>query len=183
MFELDEKLETELDLDGQIYTVNMAFDNVMQVFKILENPVYSDIQKISQVLYKLLDTQLDLDFESQVRVFHHLIEEFINSGKKMSVPLDLEGNPMPIKAQEKTQDLKQDASYIYNSFRQAYGINLLEVQGKLDWREFMSLLRGLPEDTEYKRIIEIRTKPFYKGKGTGEANRKLKEAKEFYGLK
>ena len=35
MFELDIKLEKELDLDGTIYPVNMAFDNVMKLFKLL----------------------------------------------------------------------------------------------------------------------------------------------------
>ena len=182
MFELDVQLETELDLDGTIYPVNMAFDNVMKLFKILENPILTDGDKVHQGIYQLLGTHLDLEFESQFKVFHYLLESFVNQGQQKETAVDLEGNPMPIKKQAPTQDLQHDASYIYNSFRQAYHINLFEEQGKLDWREFLSLLRGLPEDTEYKKVIDIRTRPYQKGKGTGEANRKLKEAKRLYAL-
>jgi len=182
MFEIDLKLETELELDRKIYQVNMAFDNIMGLFKILESPLLDDYEKIHFGIQRLLGQNLDLEAEEQVTVFHYLLDNFVNSGEKQEVEVDLEGNPMPIKKQEPVQDLKHDASYIYNSFRQAYGINLFEEQGKLDWREFLSLLRGLPEDTEYKKIIEIRTRPYEKGKGTSEANRKLREAKKAYAL-
>ena len=182
MFELDIKLETELELDGTIYPVNMAFDNVMKLFKILENPILMDGDKIYKGIYQLLGTNLDLEAEQQVEVFHYLLDNFVNQGNKKETVVDLEGNPMPIKKQAPTQDLKHDASYIYNSFRQAYNMNLFEEHGKLDWREFLSLLRGLPDDTEYKKIIDIRTRPYQKGKGTSEANRKLKEAKRAYAL-
>ena len=182
MFEIDLKLETKLELDGKIYQVNMAFDNIMGLFKTLESPLLDDYEKIYFGIERLLGKGLHLEVEEQVTVFHYLLDNFVNSGDKQEVEVDLEGNPMPIKQQAPVQDLKHDASYIYNSFRQAYGINLFEEQGKLDWREFLSLLRGLPEDTEYKKIIEIRTRPYEKGKGTGEVNRKLREAKRVYAL-
>jgi len=182
MFELDVKLETELDLDGATYSVNMAFDNIMQLFKLLDNPVLTDVDKVQGGIYQLLGTDLDLEIEEQVEVFNYLLENFVNQGSKKEEVVDLDGNPMPVKKKDPAQDLKYDASYIYNSFRQAYGINLFEEHGRLDWREFTSLLRGLPEDTEYKKIIDIRTRPYQKGKGTSEANRKLREAKRAYAL-
>jgi len=154
----------------------------MKLFKILENPILTDGDKIHQGIYQLLGVNLDLEFENQIVLFHYLLDNFVNQGKEKEEVLDLEGNPMPIKKHAPTQDLKHDASYIYNSFRQAYGINLFEEQGKLDWREFLSLLRGLSEDTEYRKVIDIRTRPYQKGKGVGEANRKLKEAKRAYAL-
>lgn len=183
MFELDVKLETELDLDGTVYPVDMAFDNVMKLFKLLENPILTEKDKIYHGIYQLLGINLDIEFEDQVEVFHYLLDNFVNKGKEKEVAMDLQGNPIPVKKQAPTQDLKHDASYIYNSFRQAYNINLFEQQGKLDWREFLSLLRGLPEDTEYKKLIDIRTRPYQKGKGTAEANRKLREAKRLYALR
>ena len=182
MFELDVALETELELDGIIYPVNMAFDNIMKLFKILDSPILSDYEKICFGIKNLLGQDLKLEPKEQIEVFHYLLDNFINQSSKKEVDVDLEGNPMPIKKQAPVQDLKHDASYIYNSFRQAYRINLFEEQGKLDWREFLSLLRGLPEDTEYKKIIDIRTRPYQKGKGTSEANRKLREAKRAYAL-
>lgn len=182
MFELDVKLETDFELDGTIYPVNMAFDNVMKLLKMLDNPILTDKDRIYNGLYQLLGVELNLAADEQVEVFHYLLDQFVNQGQKKEVAVDLEGNPMPIKKQAPTQDLKHDASYIYNSFRQAYGINLFEEHGKLDWREFLSLLRGLPEDTEYKKIIDIRTRPYPKGKHATEERRKLKEAKRAYAL-
>lgn len=182
MFELDVALETELELDGVIYLVNMAFDNILKLFKILDSPLLNDYEKICFGIKTLLGTELELAPQDQVEVFHYLLDNFVNQGSKKEVAVDLGGNPMPVKRQAATQDLKHDASYIYNSFRQAYRINLFEEQGKLDWREFLSLLRGLPDDTEYKKIIDIRTRPYQKGKGVSEANRKLREAKRAYAL-
>lgn len=182
MFELDVKLETELDLDGSIYPVNMAFNNVMQLFKLLQSPILTEVDKIQEGIYQLLGTRLNLEFDEQITVFNYLLDNFVNQGREKEIEVDLEGNPMPAKKQIPTQDLKQDASYIYNSFRQAYGINLFEEHDKLDWREFTSLLRGLPEDTEYKKVVDIRTRPYQKGKGVAEVNRKLRDAKRAYAL-
>ena len=182
MFKINKKLETELDLDGTIYQVNMAFDNIMDLFEILDSPTLTDYEKICFGIKNLLGQDLELEPTEQAEVFHYLLDNFVNQGSKKEVAVDLEGNPMPIKRQAPTQDLQHDASYIYNSFRQAYQINLFQEQGRLDWREFLSLLRGLPEDTEYKKIIDIRTRPYQKGKGTSEANRKLREAKRAYAL-
>lgn len=51
-------------------------------------------------------------------------------------------------------DFKLDADYIYSSFLQAYGINLL--QSSMHWFEFMALFKSLPEETIMRKIIEYR---------------------------
>lgn len=51
-------------------------------------------------------------------------------------------------------DFTLDADYIFASFYQAYNINLL--RDKLHWYEFISLLKGLPEDTIMQKIIGYR---------------------------
>ena len=61
-------------------------------------------------------------------------------------------------------DFEQDAEYIYASFLQAYGINLLKSQNRLTWTEFKALLNALPDNTIMQQIIEIRAwKPEYGG--------------------
>ena len=68
------------------------------------------------------------------------------------------------KNKKKLIDFEQDAEYIYASFLQAYGINLLEVQNKLTWTEFKALLNALPDNTIMQQIIEIRAwKPEHGG--------------------
>ena len=56
----------------------------------------------------------------------------------------------------KTMDFEQDAALIYAGFLQAYGIDLYEQRNVMDWRIFIALVRGLPQDTEFSRVIKLR---------------------------
>ena len=182
MFTLHKKLETELDIDGRIYPINMSFDNILTFFDIMEDTITNDHDKIISALYQLLGIHLNLEPDELYEVFKYIVENFINEENNSEVPVDLEGNPMPIKKKDPVQDLKHDAAAIYTSFRQAYNINLFEEQGKLDWREFKALLGGLPEDTAMSKIIDIRKRPYPKGKHAAEERKRLKEAKRAYTL-
>lgn len=64
--------------------------------------------------------------------------------------------PVYTKDKERFYSLKHDAEYIYASFMQAYGIDLIEQQGKLHWFKFQALLSGLPKDTKFCEIVSIR---------------------------
>ena len=90
---------------------------------------------------------IDLSFNKVLDVFEILKEE-----------------EMTYLEQAQLIDFEQDAEYIYASFLQAYGINLLKVQNKLTWTEFKALLNALPDNTIMQQIIEIRAwKPEYGG--------------------
>ena len=56
----------------------------------------------------------------------------------------------------KTMDFEQDAALIYAAFLQTYGIDLYAVRNQMDWRIFVALLKGMPENTELSRTIKIR---------------------------
>lgn len=56
----------------------------------------------------------------------------------------------------KTMDFEQDAALIYAAFLQTYGIDLYAVRNQMDWRIFVALLKGIPENTELSRVIRIR---------------------------
>ena len=56
----------------------------------------------------------------------------------------------------KTMDFEQDAALIYAAFLQTYGIDLYAVRNQMDWRIFVALLKGIPENTELSRTIKIR---------------------------
>ena len=56
----------------------------------------------------------------------------------------------------KTMDFEQDAGLIYAAFLQTYGIDLYAVRNQMDWRIFVALLKGIPENTELSRVIKIR---------------------------
>lgn len=182
MFKLCKQLDTEVEIEGIIYQVDTSFDNIMSLIEMMEHPTLTDAEKVYYGIHALLDTELDLEPEKLVKVFEALIVTFIHGGEEQEVPVDLEGNTMPVAKSQKNYDLAHDATYIYSSFKQAYGMNLFEQQGKLDWREFKVLLRDLPDETKFKQVIDIRTRSYPKGKGMGEERRKLKELKRTFAL-
>lgn len=52
-------------------------------------------------------------------------------------------------------DYVEDGEYIYSSFLQAYGIDLVDVE-ELHWHKFKALLLGLPDSTKMKEIMSMR---------------------------
>lgn len=54
----------------------------------------------------------------------------------------------------KLVDFVKDGEYIYASFMQAYGINLVEVD--MHWHEFKALFNGLPDDCKIAKIMAYR---------------------------
>jgi hypothetical protein len=53
-------------------------------------------------------------------------------------------------------DFEQDADYIYASFLMDYGVDLIEQQGRLDWRKFTAMLGGLSSRTKIRDVMAIR---------------------------
>lgn len=181
-FTLENKLEKEVEIEGEIYEVDMSFNNVIKLLDVLSNPHLTDGEKVYYGIYMLLGVTLDLEAEKQLKVFEGLIGNFVHAGEDHEVPVDLEGNPMPMVEEQKPYDLIHDATYIYTSFKQAYNMDLFDEQDKLDWRKFKILLRDLPDKTKLKEVIDIRLRPYPKGKGAGEERKRLKELKRLYAL-
>lgn len=94
------------------------------------------------------------------------------------------GRPRPQIGQQKILfDFEEDGEYIYASFMQAYGIDLIDQQGKLPWNRFMALFQGLPSGTKIKEIMRIRDMdiPTPNGKNQKEI-RQITELKMYYAL-
>lgn len=154
---LNDPLITSFDFEGKKYSIDLAFDNVLDVFDVLKDDSLLDYEKIEICLELLIGKKIN-GFEA-IKLWSYVFEEFIVFKRKPKVIYDLKGNPIPIKETEEEEevlDLDQDAEYIYASFVQAYGIDLIEQQGKLHWHSFKALLNGLPNDTIMQRVIEIR---------------------------
>ena len=181
MFELNKKLETEIEINGQIYPLNMAFNNVMDFLEIVGNASLNGLERMHYGLYQLLGTVPELTAEELFKVFNEILTNFIQDGEQ-EVEVDLGGNPMPIKKEKPVQDLKHDAPYIFVSFKQAYGIDLIEEQGKLDWRLFKIYLRELPDDSRLKQIVQIRVQKPPTGKGTAKERERMQKLKRIYAL-
>ncbi|MWO10056.1 hypothetical protein GQM99_21255 [Escherichia coli] len=181
---LNDPLVTSVEFEGEEYSIDLAFDNVLDVFDVLADESLFPEEKINMSLELLIDDfeeQFQGTIEQQFLFFHSIFSTYINT-EEDEIETDRLGNPLPKKPIKHTKliDLVQDAKYIYASFRQI-GINLFEEQGKLSWEEFQALLESLPDDTILAKIIQIRTWKPSKGESTEEKNR-MKELQKKYAL-
>ncbi len=154
---LNDPLVTQFEFENKTYEIDLAFDNVLDVYDVLQKPDLRDIEKIDLALELLIG---EYEPENAVALWNYIYNSFIHTETTKVIQYDLQGNPMPDQEddgnEDKLYDLVKDADYIYSAFRQAYHINLMVEQGRLHWNEFKALLNALPSNTFMKRIMEIR---------------------------
>ncbi|KRN61616.1 hypothetical protein IV70_GL000365 [Carnobacterium maltaromaticum DSM 20342] len=162
----------------------MSFDNVLRVIEMLDDEDIQPIRKVTMGLEMLLDKKLECDLQTQVDIFNEIIETKVYTSEKEKIALDRNGDPMPVVKEENKQvySIKYDAEYIFSSFKQAYDIDLIEEQGKLHWDKFRAYLIGLPTDTKFQQVMDIRQREMPKGKGSEKERKELKKLKELYAL-
>lgn len=184
---LNDRLLNAYVYNGIEYRIDMTFDNVLDIFDVLADDDLSDFDKANLGLLYLFDGE-HLDPESAtiapedaVETWNDIFENYISVADKEVVDYDLQGNPMPKKATKKLIDIEKDAEFIYSSFRQAYRIDLFDEQGKMHWHKFQALLNGLPENTIFKRIIQIRAWEPSKNESK-EYKKSMSELQEIYSL-
>lgn len=189
MLDLSRKLTDELVLDEDVYPMNISFNRVLKVIELIND---DDVEEIYKP-YLAIQIFTDVDFtqaltpEQAMAIFKMIFEEHIRviPAKDTAPVLDLAGNPIKSKIRSKSQSesterlfsLKYDAEYIYSSFFQAYGIDLIDAQNSLHWKKFNALLNGLPSDTKFSEVLKIRSYKPQKGdsKQYKESMRKLKK--------
>ena len=122
---------------GQEYAFHPYFNRVLTLLsEVFPNTLLTDPEKVRITVESLSDAPVCQD------VFELILLELFPKSKKPET--------------EKTMDFEQDASLIYAGFRQAYGIDLFAERNKMDWRIFIALVRGLPESTEFSRVVKLR---------------------------
>lgn len=177
---LNDPLITSFLYEDTEYNIDMAFDNVLDVFDILQDGLLRPFEKIEINLELLLGEQ---DYNPSVELWNYIYDNLIIKDTKKQVRYDLAGNPMPPKNDdERVIDLEQDAKFIYASFKQAYNINIFDEQGKMHWDIFQALLDGLPSNTIMQNIIQIRKWKPSKG-DSSERKREMKELQDVYALR
>ena len=122
---------------GKRYNFFPYFNRVLTILsEVLPSTLLLDVEKIDITVRSLSDAPPCMD------VFELILLELFPRDEKHDG--------------KKTMDFEQDAGLIYAGFRQAYGIDLFEERNKMDWRIFVQLVRGLPEGTEFSRVVKIR---------------------------
>ncbi|HEL2057765.1 TPA: hypothetical protein TY768_000933 [Streptococcus suis] len=156
---LNDPIITEIEFDDRVYPIDLSFNKVLDVFDVINDDLLMDFEKASICLEILLG-DVALSVSETIDLWVYIKKNFIDAPSKEEQLFDIDGNPMPSPKKstesKKLIDFVKDAEFIFASFLQAYGINLLKSQNKLTWAEFRALLNALPEDTIMQRIIEIR---------------------------
>lgn len=161
MFSFYFKQDDSIEIDGRKYQLNISFDNILKIIELMKEERIANVAKVDMAIRLFFkfekDEVIPFDFETQYNAFLSIFEEYVKQEEKAQ-EYDIKGNPMPVYEKDTKQyySLKYDAEYIYASFMQAYGIDLLEQQGKLHWFKFQALLSGLPKDTKFCEIVSIR---------------------------
>lgn len=169
MLSLTKELEHFFIYKGKKYRINLAFDNVLRWYELLEDQNFLPEDKALMSFHIFFGKDAfntDLIITSLKSISEYLQKR--PYGKNVQ-PDD-----------QKYYSLTQDAEAIYASFMKDYHIDLISMQGKLHWDKFIALLFGLSEDTYFKKIIDIRTRDI--SDLTGNAKQEMIDAKAFYEL-
>lgn len=184
---LNDRLLNVYEYKGTEYPIDLTFDNVLDMFDVLADEELDDYDKAKINLMYLFDGEhLDSERatiapEDAVEIWNDIFENYVSVTDKEVADYDLQGNPMPKKEMKKLINIEKDAEFIFSSFQQAYRINLFEEQGRMHWHEFQALLNGLPENTIFKRIIQIRAWEPSKNESK-EYRKSMSELQEIYSL-
>lgn len=187
MLDLSRKLTDELIIGDKVYSLNMSFDNIIRLFEMWCDEEVPEHVKPFFALKMLTGDGFGLfSIEDAMAIFQQVFEEHIQlkSPKDVSVEYDLAGNvmkkePSVQRNEAPVYDISLDGDYIYASFMQAYGIDLLEERGELHWKKFNALLSGLPEGTKFVEVIKIRKYKPRKGDSQAYIDEMMKLKKEY----
>lgn len=163
---LCDSLPDSVEVGGKVYKLTPAYDNVLQMFEQTQGDL-TDYEKAEIMLYYLTDNA-PLD----ARILTAACEALFP-------PVDTTHSNS-----KKSFDFVQDAELIYAAFWQTYGIDLFEQQGKLHWCKFFALFQGLPDNTRFREVVNIRLKPMpAPTKHNAEERAALAKAKQSVALK
>lgn len=154
---LNDSLITDFNFNNSNYPIDLSFDNVLDVFDVLNDNDLNEDDKLDIALTLLINEEVTtLHFDEKIELWRFILDNYISINDEYSKRYDLYGNELPPVKQTQTIDLEKDAKFIYASFLQAYNINLFKEHRKMHWAEFSALLSALPENTIMQQIIHIR---------------------------
>lgn len=167
---------TRISTEKADITVIPAFDVVLEVQQLFREERLTEWEKLDTALKMLVKNEWNLKlFSANEKA--ELLNEIYNRCISMKRRPEIRKSPVPI------LDFEEDGEYIYASFMQDYGVDLIDMQGKLSWRKFIALFDGLSEDTKIKRVMKIRGMelPAFTGKNQKQIQDIL-ELKSYYAL-
>lgn len=133
-------------IDG--VTIYPDFRNMIRFEQIMDDDTLQDVQKILLGARQLFDTFPPGGIERAA----DRLQWFYSRGKYQDGDTGRKGGKKNVRA----YDLTYDAPCVYAAFRQAYQIDLTEID-YLHWWAFLALLENLPDSTAMAQRMQLRT--------------------------
>lgn len=174
-FLLTSSFDDCFEYKGKTVHLELSFDNVLRVFELFGDEMFSAYEKIEVALeiviseYEIIE---DANINEKNSILLFIFKEFLDKD------LMEKGD-----SSEKVFDFNQDAGIIYASFLHAYHMDLFEQQGKLHWKKFMHLFQNLDDKSKFKQVIDIRQMDLPKSdKHNAEFRKHVQKMKQIYAL-
>lgn len=146
---LSEPFRTTVAYRGRIYQTRPAFNVVLAVQRLYRDESLMDHEKCLLALRNLVRLSRFTLASRPLSWCYGLMDEVYRS--QIALPERHTGA-----RQERVLDFELDGEYIYASFLQDYGMDLIREQGRLHWKKFIWLFQGLSEGTKIKEVMRIR---------------------------
>lgn len=143
--------EDLFEFKGEIFNVDMAFDNILLLFEMFDDEEIEDHEKVFLTFQMLIFEHEHLKFdtyEEAYELFKYLLREFLY--------IDLDNQSSDGQSKVKMYDYQKDAELIFASFFAVYNMDLAQQQGKLHWKKFQALLTHLDDNSPFKKVIGYR---------------------------
>ena len=140
---LTDSLPDYIELDGrrlEIYTDTMT---ALQCLTMIDDEDIPEAIRVSCVIEATIKESGEITPSMYVDAFSAILR-FLKGYR-------VEGR----RSSEQLLSYSQDHALIVASFRQAYGMDIEDIQ-RTHWWEFQALLSGLPEDTRLSQVIALR---------------------------
>ena len=154
------ELPVSVELHGRTYALTPTHHNVLRMYDAIKGVDY--------------EAQVDIMLHYLVKGKYPISTELLEAIQKVLFP--------NIKQGKKVFDFIQDSELIYAAFMQTYRIDLIDTP--LHWWKFQALMGGLPSNTRFSEIIQIRTMEIPKpNKYNMEERQRIIRLKNEYALK
>ena len=186
------------------YEVVMDFSRVLRLFELYKQDDIDVSEKLFITIEMFFLTPInEIPEEDFQPILEGLTQKIIgDNSREETVERDMKGNIL--EEEKKFYDFEEDADYIFASFMQDYGIDLIKEREKsnyywnkvqsgtmslekfrnhtMSWDKFNALLTGLSETSKFRRVIEIRQMEIPEN-ATEKERKEIKKAKSAVALK
>jgi hypothetical protein len=178
MLSLKQKLDDTIAIDGVAYPLNLSFDNVLRWYDLMNDETVDDMGKV-EIAFDMFVVKCKTDIQTKLYTVQRIIDEYVVGNQEQ--PNDGTEDPAD---QKSFYSFDKDAEFIYASFLQEYGIDLLDQQGIMRWEKFVALLNGMRDKTKFRQIIGIRAAELPTGSDeySVKERERLEELKQIYAL-